>query len=118
MAELKGDELVAYGFKRVIETMYELIGAVSALTSAVDGLAADINLAGANAKEAAEAVKRLYGTLDKVEHNTFMMNDSMMSSAGALESIKANTFTAEMNCIRLAHELRKEQTDGERMGGV
>lgn len=120
MAEkLEGDELIAYGFKRLIEEIRELAGEIRVLTSSVDGLAFYISNAGDNAKETTEAVKRLYEGIGKVEHNTFMMNDSLMSSASALEAIKANTFTAEMNCIRMAQELRKEQSDGEkRMGGV
>lgn len=117
--KLEGDELIAFGFKRLIEEIRELAGEIRVLTSSVDGLAMYISNAGDNAKETTDAVKRLYEGIGKVEHNTFMMNDSLMSSAGALEAIKTNTFTAEMNCIRMAQELRKEQSDGEkRMGGV
>ena len=119
MAEkLEGDELIAFGFKRLIEEIRELAGEIRVLTSSVDGLAFSISNAGDNAKETTDAVKRLYEGIGKVEHNTFMMNDSIMTSTGYLAKIQANTFTAEMNCIRMAQELRKEKTEDERMGGV
>ena len=120
MAEkLTGDDLIAYGFRRLIEEIQELRGSMTVLTSSVDSLAFYINKAGENTNETTNAVKRLYDGISRVEHNTYMMNDSLMASAGSLDAIKANTFTAEMNCIRLAQDLRKEQSDdAKRMGGV
>lgn len=118
MAELTGDALIAYGFKRIIEELQELRGAVTVLTSAIDGMALDNNKTALNTKDTLNACKRLEGTLDKLEHNTFMMNDSLAQSASDLTKIQANTFTAEMNCIRLAHELRKDTGDEQRLGGI
>lgn len=120
MAEkLTGDDLIAYGFRRLIEEIQELRGSMTVLTSSVDSLAFYINKAGENTNETTNAVKRLCDGISRVEHNTYMMNDSLMASAGSLDAIKANTFTAEMNCIRLAQDLRKEQSDdAKRMGGV
>lgn len=120
MAEkLTGDELIAYGFRRVVEELQELRGAMSSLNTSVEALAYYANRAGDNAKEAADVTRRLYDTLSKVEHNTFMINDGVMAAVTDLDAVKTNTFTAEMNCIRLAQDLRKEQSDdAKRMGGV
>ena len=117
---LSGDALITFGFRRVIEEMQELRGCIAVLTSSIDGLALCVRDAGVEAKNAADAVKRLYNTADKIEHNTFMMNDALMRSATSLEKIQANTFTAEMNCIRLANDLRREDTDDmeQRLEGV
>lgn len=118
--KLTGDELIAYGFRRVVEELQELRGAMSSLNTSVEALAYYANRAGDNAKEAADVTRRLYDTLSKVEHNTFMINDGVMAAVTDLDAVKTNTFTAELNCIRMSQELRKGNTEDEtkRMGGV
>lgn len=109
---LTGDALITFGFRRVIEEMQELRGCIAVLTSSIDGLALCVRDAGVEAKNAADAVKRLYNTADKIEHNTFMINDALMDASKSLKKVETNTFTAEMNCIRMAQDLRKELPDG------
>ena len=109
---LTGDALITFGFRRIIEEMQELRGCIAVLTSSIDGLALCVRDAGVEAKNAADAVKRLYNTADKIEHNTFMINDALMDASKSLKKVEANTFTAEMNCIRMVQDLRKELPDG------
>lgn len=115
---LSGDELIAYGFKKLIEELQELKGEITILRSEMSGLADDINKTAANTRETANVVQRIYGKLDKVEHNTFMAVDPLLKSANSLEKIQTNTFTTELNTIRISQVLNKESTDGSELEGL
>lgn len=120
MADLSGDALIAYGFKRLIEEIGELKGEIQILRSDLSQIALDTNKTALNTKETATALQNGYKKIDKIEHDLFMQNDALMRSVTSLEKIQANTFTAEMNCIRLANDLRREDTDDmeQRLEGV
>lgn len=107
--DLKGDELIAYGFKRVCEELQELRGALTEIRSALDGI-------GGSSEDAAKAARMAASKADKIEHNTFMLNDAAIHVANALDKIQLNTFTTELNTIQISQALHKEDDEDERMG--
>ena len=100
--KLTGDDLQAYGFKRIVEELQTINKSIERQTDAI------IQISKA-ARAAAE-------TADKIEHNTFVANDIAIQTANAADKIQLNTFTTEMNVIRIEQKLIKEEHDGSMEG--
>lgn len=121
MAEkLTGDDLIAYGFKKLIEEIRELRGEITVFRSELSAMALDVSRVSNNSKDLLSVARNTYSKVNQLEHDAFMINDGIMASATSLNAIKANTFTAELNCIKMSQEARKGNTEDEteRMGGV
>lgn len=99
--KLTGDELQAYGFKRIVE---ELAGIRQELTRTNDTLA-----------QISKAARAAGDTAAKIEHNTFIANDTLIQTANAVDKIQLNTFTTEMNVIRIGQKLNGDK-DGPMEG--
>lgn len=99
--KLTGDELQAYGFKRIVE---ELAGIRQELTRTNDTLA-----------QISKATRTAGDTAEKIEHNTFIANDTLIQTANAVDKIQLNTFTTEMNVIRIGQKLNGDK-DGPMEG--
>ena len=96
--DLKGDELIAFGFKRIVEELQELRGALTEIRSALEGISG-------SAEEAAKS-------------NTFMLNDTAMYMGSTLDKVQANTFTTELNTIQIGQALSKEDKHESELEGV
>lgn len=99
--KLTGDELQAYGFKRIVE---ELAGIRQELTRTNETLA-----------QISKAVRATGDTAAKIEHNTFIANDTLIQTANTVDKIQLNTFTTEMNVIRIGQKLNGDK-DGPMEG--
>lgn len=99
--KLTGDELQAYGFKRIVE---ELAGIRQEIARACDTLA-----------QISAATRAAGDTAAKIEHNTFIANDTLIQTANAVDKIQLNTFTTEMNVIRIGQKLNGDK-DGPMEG--
>lgn len=99
--KLTGDDLLTYGFKRILE---ELAGIRQELTRTNDTLA-----------QISKATRAAEDTAAKIEHNTFIANDTLIQAANAADKIQLNTFTTEMNVIRIGQKLNGDK-DGPMEG--
>jgi len=99
--KLTGDDLLTYGFKRILE---ELAGIRQELTRTNDTLA-----------QISKATRATGDTAEKIEHNTFIANDTLIQTANTVDKIQLNTFTTEMNVIRIGQKLNGDK-DGPMEG--
>ena len=109
--DLKGDELIAFGFKRIVEELQELRGALTEVRSALEGISG-------SAEDAAKSARLAASKADRIEHNTFILNDTAMHMDSTLDKVQANTFTTEMNTIQIGQALRKEGKHESELEGV
>lgn len=101
--KLTGDDLQAYGFKRIVEELA--------------GIRAEIERGNDILVQISKAARAAGDTAAKIEHNTFIANDALIHTANTADKIQLNTFTTELNVMRIGQSISKEEQDG-RMGGV
>ncbi|HAE15238.1 MAG TPA: hypothetical protein DCG51_01695 [Erysipelotrichaceae bacterium] len=103
-AKLKGDELTEYGFKRVVEQMQELTLAVNDLKLILGQIMTHL--------------RNIYSESDKIEHNTFIANDSLIHIEHKIDQIQANTLTTSLNVIRLGQKQEESEDGSVRPEGI
>lgn len=99
---MTGDELISYGFKRVVEEL--------------DSLIKELQRTNETLAQISKAVRAAGSTAEKIEHNTFIANDTLIQMANTLDKVQDNTFAAEMSVVRINQKLSKEDEHGSMEG--
>lgn len=107
MTKLTGDELIEYGFRRMVEELQELRGAVTEVRSSVDSVVHE-------AEQAAKSAKLAASKAENIEQHMFTSVGIGVDINNLLEKMKADTLTTSLNVIRIEQELkREEQSDAD-----
>lgn len=91
---MQGDELLQFGFKRIVEELTLLRKEVRDTRDVL------VQISKATRDAASKA--------DNIEHNTFIANDTLIQAANSLDRIQKSSFTTELNTIRINQALNKE----------
>ena len=102
--DLKGDELISFGFKRIVEE--------------IQALRKETEKTNETLVQISKAVRAAASTAEKTEHNTFIANDTLIQMANALANVQNNTFATEMSIVRINQKLSKEDEHGSELEGI
>lgn len=106
MTKLTGDELIEVGFRRLIEEMQELRGALTEIRSALDNITSSCT-------QTASASRATASKADMIEQHVFTAVGNGVDINNKLDRIKADTLTLAVNMCRVEQTLiRKDDADG------
>lgn len=101
---MEHDELINYGFKRIVEE--------------IQALRKETEKTNETLIQISKAVRAAASTAEKIEHNTFIANDTLIQMANALANVQNNTFATELSVVRINQKLSKEDEHGSELEGI
>ena len=103
---MTGDELIAYGFKRVVELLEE----ISYNTTQINMNLIDIEQ---QLKTANQNLSLVNSKADTIENHLFTEVGTVLAMQERLDQARADTYTTALNVIRIGQALEKEESDND-----
>ena len=98
MAKPTGDELIEYGFRRILEEMQGIRSSLEMLTASIDKLTS--------------AARATASKTDNIEQHVMNAVGVWIEISNSLDKVKADTMTTALNVIRIGNALKEESNDG------